>query len=124
MADYHNFPKVKQKENPLWKIQEFLDELDKQAKDMWAMGEFVAIDEQTIGFQGALGLKLRISYKREGDAFQCDAVYDCGSTYSFWFWHGNTPKLEKAFKHHEWSPAARRVVWLVQHIQNRWTGLL
>jgi hypothetical protein len=45
-----------------------LDELNKQAKDMWVPGIFVAINEQTIGFQGQSGMKLRISYKQEGAA--------------------------------------------------------
>jgi len=44
--------------NPLWKVQELLDELNKQAKDMWVLGKWVAIDEQTLGFQGASGMKL------------------------------------------------------------------
>ena len=76
VADYHKSPREKQKVNPLWKVQELLDELNKQAKDMWVPGKWVAIDEQTLGFQGASGMKLWISYKREGDGFQCDAICD------------------------------------------------
>ena len=41
---------------------------------MWIPGKWVSIDEQTLGFQGRSGIKLRISYKKEGDGFQCDAV--------------------------------------------------
>ena len=85
MVDYHDSPKVKQKENPLWKVQALIYELNKQAKDMWVTGVFITINEQTSGFQGASGLKLRISYKREGDGFQCDAVCDLRYTYAFVF---------------------------------------
>jgi hypothetical protein len=85
MANYRDYPKQKQQENPLWKVQEFIDELNKQAKDMWLPGKFVAINEQTIEFQGKSGMKLRILYKRESDRFQCDAVCDQGYTYLFWF---------------------------------------
>jgi hypothetical protein len=75
-----------------------IDKLNKQAKDMRIPGKWVAIDEQTIGFQGALSMKLCISYKREGDGFQCNAVCDRGYTYSFWFRHGPPPTLGPDFK--------------------------
>ena len=75
VADYYrNSPKEKQTYHPLWKVRELLDELNKQAKDTWVPGKWVVIDAQTLGFQGALGMKLCISYKREGGGFQCDAV--------------------------------------------------
>jgi hypothetical protein len=83
VANYRNSLHKKQMVNPLWKVQELLDELNKQAKDMLVPGKWVAIDEQTLGFQGASGMKLRISYKREGVGFQCNVVCDTGYTYSF-----------------------------------------
>jgi hypothetical protein len=49
----------------------FLTELNKQASRMWLPGKFFAINKQTIGFQGSSGLKIRISYKRKGNGFQC-----------------------------------------------------
>ena len=81
------------KKDPLWKVWLLIDELNKQAKDMWIPRKWVAIDEQTIGFQGALSMKLRISYKQEGDGFQCDAICDSGYTYSFWFHHVSSRTL-------------------------------
>ena len=51
VADYRDKPKEKQKEDPLWNVWLLIDELNKQAKDMWSTGKWVAIDEQTIGFQ-------------------------------------------------------------------------
>jgi hypothetical protein len=88
---------------------------------MWVPGKWVAIDEQPIGFQGASGMKLRISYKREGDGFQCDAICDRGYTYSFWFRHGNPPDLGPEFKHLKLSPTARRVIWLALQLPNSWS---
>jgi hypothetical protein len=41
--------------------------------------KFISIDEQMIGFKG----KLQISYKKEGDGFQCDTICCDGYTYSF-----------------------------------------
>jgi hypothetical protein len=105
---------VKQKNDPLWTVRELLDELNKQAKDKWVP----AIDEQKLGFQGASGMKLRISYKREGDGFQCDAVCNGGYTYSFYFRHGPPPNVGEHYKHLELSPMARRVVWLASWLPN------
>jgi hypothetical protein len=99
LQDYWGNPRQQQRLNPLWKVQHLINKLNKQAKDMWVPGIFVAIDEQTIGFQGQLGMKLRISYKQEGDGFQCDAVCDSGYTFSFYFCHGLLPNLDDKFKH-------------------------
>jgi len=115
VADYHESPKEKQKSDP---VRELLDELNKQAKDMWMPGKWVAIDEQMLGFQCASGMKLRISYKREGDGFQCNTVCDGGYTYSFYFCHGPPPNVEEQFKHLDLSPTAQRVVWLASWLPN------
>ncbi len=64
--------------NPLLKVKSLLDELNHNAKKCWRTGKIVLIDKETLGFQGKCGMKLRISYKAEGDGFQCDAVCDNG----------------------------------------------
>ncbi len=69
-------------------------------------GIFIAIDEQIIGFQGQSGMKLRISYKQEGNGFQCDVVCDSGYTFSFYFHHGPLPDLDDKFNHLDLSPMA------------------
>jgi hypothetical protein len=107
----------------LWKVCELLDKLNRQAKDMWVPGKWVAINEQTLGFQGASGMKLRISYKKEGDGFQCDAACDAGYTYSFYSRHGPPPNVGEQYKHLDLSPTARRVVWLASRLPNRWTRI-
>ncbi len=67
----------------------------------------MAIDEQTVGFQGQSGMKPRISYKQEGDGFQCDAVCNSGYMFSFYFRHGPPPDLDNKYKHLDLSPTAR-----------------
>lgn len=120
MSDYRDSSSEKQKANPLWKVRELIDELNKQCKDMWIPGKWVAIDEQTIGFQGASSMKLRISHKQEGDGFQCNALCDSGYTYSFWFHHGGPPDLGPDLTHLELSPTARHIVWLALCLPNEW----
>ncbi len=95
------------KKNPLWKVQRLIDELYKQAKDMWIPGIFVAIDGQTIGYQGQSGLELQISYKQEGDCFQCNVICDSGYTFSFYFRHGAPPDLGEKYKDLDLSPMAK-----------------
>ncbi len=90
-------------------------------RDMWVPGKWMAIDEQTIGFQGASRMKLRISYKREGDGFQCDALCDSGYTFSFWFRHGPPPDLGPKMRDLALSPLACRVLWLARRLPNKWT---
>ncbi len=85
LSDFCENPKESQQANPLWKVQTLIDELNKQASRMWVPGKFVAIDKQTINFQGSLGLKVRITYKGEGNGFQCNTVCNRGYMYSFWF---------------------------------------
>ena len=51
----------------------------------WRLGRHISGDEQTIGFQGRLADQLRITYKVEGDGFQCDAICDAGNTWTFFF---------------------------------------
>ena len=50
-------------------------------------------DEQTIDFQGKHSDKLCITYKTEGDGFQCDALCESGFTWTFYF--RNQPALKK-----------------------------
>jgi len=107
--------------NPLWKVQHLLDKLNENARRMWIPGKWVSIDEQTLGFQGRSGIKLRISYKKEGDGFQCDALCDDGYTFSFYFQHGDPPTLPADFKDSDLSPTAQRVVWLALHLPNVWS---
>jgi hypothetical protein len=120
-AYYRDNPKEKQKVDPLWKVERLIQHLNKRCRDMWVPGKWVTIDEQTLGFQGASGMKLRISYKREGDRFQCDAVCDGGYRFSFWFRHGPSPELHPKYKDLDLAPLAKQVVYLAERLPNRWT---
>ena len=58
----------------------------------WKCGRIISVDEQTIEFQGRHGAKLRITYKCEGDSFQCDALCDDNYTFTFYFRHDPPPE--------------------------------
>ena len=85
------------------------------------MRDVVAIDEQTIGFKGKHGLALRISYKREGDGYQCDALCEDGYTFSFCFRHSDAPDVPDELKYLDLSPTTRQVVFLMMQLPNQWT---
>jgi hypothetical protein len=80
------------KTNPNFKVDHFLTWIRTVGMTAWSLGETFSIDEQTIGFQGKHQDKLRITYKKEGDGFQCDALCQDGFTYSFYFRNHPAPK--------------------------------
>ena len=121
LYDFRKCPKKLSAKDPFWKVHSILDELRKNAQRCWVTGKCVSIDEQTIGFKGQHGLALRITYKREGDGYQCDAVCEDGYTFSFCFRHGDPPDLPDSLKQMELSPTARRVIWLMMQLPNKWT---
>ena len=57
------------------------------------LGRYISVDEQTSGCQGRHPDILRISYKREGDGFQCDAIRSDGYTYSLHFRNHPAPQV-------------------------------
>ena len=97
-----------------------LDKLGKNAQRCWIPGKWVSIDEQTIAFKGQHGLALRITYKREGGGYQCDAVCEDGYTFSFYFRRGDAPELPE-MKELDLSPTARQVIWLMMQLPDKWT---
>jgi hypothetical protein len=56
------------------------------------LGRVISINEQAISFKGHHSDKMRISYKKEGDGFQCDAIRCDGYTYSFFMHNMPVPK--------------------------------
>ena len=85
-------PNPSREQYPNWKVEPFLIWMKKVSIQAWKCGRIISVDEQTIGFQGRHGAKLRITYKREGDGFQCDALRDGGYTYTFYFRHQPAPE--------------------------------
>ena len=121
LYDLRENPRILHKRDPLWKVASILDELPKNAQHCRVTGQFVAIDEQTIGFKRKHGLALRISYKREGDGYQCDALCEDGYTFSFYFRHGDALDVPDELKYLNLSPTAWRVVFLMMQLPNQWT---
>ena len=121
LYDCREDPRKLQKKDPLWKVAPLLDHLRKNCQRCWVTGKWVSIDEQTIGFKGRHGLSLRITYKKEGDGYQCDAVCEEGYTYSFYFRHGDAPETPENLKQFNLSPTARRVIYLLRQLPNQWT---
>ena len=81
----------------------------------------MAIDERTIGFKGAHGLALRITYIQEGDGYQSDAICEDGYTFSFYFRHGDAPVLLERFNDLHLLATAKHVVYLLLKLPHLWT---
>ena len=77
---------------PNHKVEPFLKHAMQVSKKAVILGRNLSVDEQTMGFQGKHGDKMRISYKNEGDGFQCDAICSKGYTYTFYFRNQTPPK--------------------------------
>ena len=107
-------PTPSKKSHPNFKVDNFLRHIDTSSREGWLLGENVSIDEQTIGFQGRHADKQRITYKKEGDGFQCDAVCDSGFTFSFYF--RNQPAPDKYIKA-GFSPLHSRVMALFDKLK-------
>ena len=102
-------PNPPRRTHPNFKIDEFLRHLEIIWRYGWMPKRDLSCDEETIGFQGRHADKLRITYKAEGDGFQCDAICDDGYTYTFFFRNQPAPKkyLDDGF-----SPLHARVLAL------------
>lgn len=63
---------------------------------IWLLALAFSVDEMTMGFKGHHADKKRITYKAEGDGFQCDALCQEGFTYQVYM--RNDPAPEKYLK--------------------------
>ena len=57
------------KEEPLWKVREFLDFIQEVSVAAWICSIDISANEQTIGFQGRHEDKLCVTLKKVGDGF-------------------------------------------------------
>ena len=80
------------KTHPNFKVDEYFRHLQLIFRYAWLPGRDLSGDEQTMGFKGRHRDKLRISYKKEGDGFQCDCLADDGYTFTFYFRNQPAPK--------------------------------
>jgi Transposase IS4 len=118
---FHISDPMNQTRNPqhggYYKLEPLLSEMRLKMEAAWNLGRSFAIDEMTIGFQGRCRFKQRITYKAEGDGFQCDALCDDkGYTYSFYFRSGI---CEPHFDHVSLqgiAPLHKRMFWLLSRV--------
>ena len=99
--------------HPNWKVSKFFRHAIRVSKSCFLLGRQISIDEQTIGCQGRHPDILRITYKAEGDGFQCDAVCADGYTYTFFFRNQAPPKV---FTDIGMSPLHARVHALIEQL--------
>ena len=87
------------KTHPNFKVDEYFRHLQLIFRYAWMPARDISGDEQTMGFKGKHADKLRITYKKEGDGFQCDCICDEGYTFTFYFRNQPAPKkwLDKGF---------------------------
>eukprot|EP00957_Ditylum_brightwellii_P106975 8161373-Ditylum_brightwellii.AAC.1 len=71
--------------HPHFKVDCWLKHVNDISIEEWKLGSNISYDEQMQGFQGNHADNQRITYKAEGDGFQCDAIYKKDCTYSFFF---------------------------------------
>jgi len=104
------------KSSPLFKVQKLVRWLNYVSWSAVNLGRNLAIDEQTISFQGRHMNKLKISYKAAGDGFQCDAICQQGFTHVVFFRQEPAPKkyLDMGL-----SPLHSRVMWLCDQLKER-----
>jgi hypothetical protein len=95
--------------DPNWKVRPILDWMNYIGPKAVQLGECASVDEMTIGFQGSHKDKRRITYKAEGDGFQCDALCQEGYCYQHYFRNDPAPKK---YLNLRLSPLHARVMWL------------
>ena len=101
--------------HPNWKVQEFLHYILAVSIAAWDCGIMISVDEQAIGFQGRHPDKLHITYKAEGDGFQCDAL--CSDGYTFAFYFPKEPPLAE-YVARGLSPLHTRVIWIFDKLKH------
>lgn len=103
------------KENPFHKVSSFLKWMQQVIVFAWICGRDLAGDEQTVAMQGQHGDKLRITFKKAGDGFMCDAICDDGYTFSFYFRNMPSPKkyIDKG-----WAPLHARMFCMFDSLES------
>jgi hypothetical protein len=107
---------VDRKKDPLFKVSSIVKWINFIGPTSVDLGERLSIDEQTMGFQGRHADKLRISYKTEGDGFQCEAMSQDGFTYVVYFRNVTAPRnyLIKGL-----SPLHSRCLWMMDFLRDK-----
>ena len=109
-------PARTRKECPTYKVDSFHKHLQQVSMKAWRLGQNISGDKQTIGFQGRHTDKLQITYKAEGDGFQCDALADSGFTWTFYFHKQPAPEKWTKKGH---SPLHSRILGMFDQLENK-----
>jgi hypothetical protein len=109
-------PVPERKSSPLFKVLPIIKLIRKLGPLAWDCGKNVAVDEQTISMTGHHADKIRITFKRAGDGFQCDAICDDGFTFSIYFRNEPPPAKYTAMG---LSPLHSRVMWLFDQLKDK-----
>ncbi|KAL7562479.1 hypothetical protein ACA910_005453 [Epithemia clementina (nom. ined.)] len=104
------------KERPNYKVDPVLRHVQDVLMAAWRLGRDISGDEQTIGFQGKHANKLRITYKAEGDGFQCDALCNSGYTWTFYFRNQPAPQH---YLREGYSPLHSRILGLFDQLEEK-----
>lgn len=106
------------KEFPNWKVRPLLQWMNAIFPEVWLVGVSFSVDEMTMGFQGKHADAKRITYKRAGDGFQCDALCSDGFTYQFYM--RNDPAPKKWMQEQGLSPLHARVMSLFDTLKDKY----
>jgi len=101
--------------SPLFKVLPMIKWIRLVGPMSWECGLHLGLDEMTMGFQGHHADKMRITYKKEGDGFQCDALCDAGFTYSVFFRNEPPPPQ---YVRRGFSPLHTRSLWLFDQLKD------
>ena len=77
---------------PNWKVRPLISWINYAGPLIYKPGRSVSVDEMTMRFKGKHRDKLRITYKKEGDGFQADALCDDGYTLQVHMQNDPAPK--------------------------------
>jgi len=118
---FHIADPTNQHRNPqhggFYKLEPLLSNMRLKMEACWNIGNACAVDEMTVGFQGRCRFKQRITFKTEGDGFQCDALCDdTGYTYSFYFRSGVPEPYFHNPSLNELAPLHKRMFWLFSRV--------
>ena len=109
-------PPPDRSKSPNWKVEPLLDHMNAVNKRAWKPGPDLSVDEMTMRFKGKHKDKRRITYKKEGDGFQADALCEDGFTIQIYM--RNHPAPKKYMKEGA-SPLHSRVLALFDVLQDK-----
>jgi hypothetical protein len=99
---------------PNWKIHPLLQWMNYIGPFAWMLGAYFSIDEMTLRFKGQHKDKRQITYKAEGDGFQCDALCQEGYCYQHYFRNDPAPKK---YLNQKLSPLHARCMFYLIHLK-------